>query len=201
GVAPQGTGYEMDDMHSMYSSVKPASTILTQMGGMGGMYRPPPSPNPYQTLNRASTYSRYTDNPQHAAQLDQQRLMSMGGLSDHYAQQQQQQQLRGYSQTDLLAAQRSPPMYQPRAPSPLPYGQSRPASTHNLTTTLPGFQTQGVSNEVIGQAIRECLQEVDMDAVTKKQVKALVEQRLQCQLVGEKRAYLDAQIDVELANM
>ncbi|KAK1053694.1 hypothetical protein LTR33_014328 [Friedmanniomyces endolithicus] len=142
-------------------------------------------------------------------QMEQARMMSMGGMSD---QQQYAQQMR------------SPPMYQQQAPgtaSPqliggptYPYAttagaggtggaggwQSRPASTNNLTT-LAGFQTQGPSNEAIGSAIRECLLEVDMDSVTKKQVKALVEQKMQCQLVGEKRAYLDAQIDVELANM
>ncbi|KAK5709628.1 hypothetical protein LTR17_019613 [Elasticomyces elasticus] len=191
----QGTGYEMDDMHSMYSTVKPASTILTGFPQAQQQYRPPGSPSPYDMLNRASTYSRYTDNPQ-AHQMEQARLMSMGGMSDQYG-----QQTRQNSQIDLLGAQRSPPMYQARASSPLQYAaggyQSRPASTNNLT----GFQTQGPTNDAIIQAIRECLQEVDMDSVTKKQVKALVEQRLQCQLVGDKRAYLDAQIDVELANM
>ncbi|KAK0270025.1 hypothetical protein LTS00_017087, partial [Friedmanniomyces endolithicus] len=136
-------------------------------------------------------------------QMEQARMMSMGGMSDQQ-----------------YAQMRSPPMYQQQAPgtaSPqliggptYPYAtagagapggwQSRPASTNNLAT-LAGFQTQGPTNEAIGSAIRECLLEVDMDSVTKKQVKALVEQRLQCQLVGEKRGYLDAQIDVELANM
>jgi chitin synthase len=32
-------------------------------------------------------------------------------------------------------------------------------------------------------------------------VRALVEQRLQTELVGEKRGFLDRQIDTELANM
>ena len=32
-------------------------------------------------------------------------------------------------------------------------------------------------------------------------VRALVEQRLQTELVGEKKAFLDRQIDVELENM
>ncbi|EMC96857.1 glycosyltransferase family 2 protein [Baudoinia panamericana UAMH 10762] len=187
-----GAGYEMDDMHSVYSSVKPASTILTGFPGMGGqqhpqsqsqmgMYRPPPQ-------HRQSTYShlsRYTDHPQQPQQMmdlqqqQQQHLMSMGGYQ-------------------------SPPPQQ-YAPSGMrsPYGmgaQSRPVSTANLTT-LSGFQTQGPTNEAIIQAIRECLAEVDMDSVTKKQVKVLVEQKLQCQLVGEKRAFLDERIDVELANM
>ncbi|TKA83949.1 hypothetical protein B0A55_00186 [Friedmanniomyces simplex] len=205
GMLPQGTGYEMDDMHSMYSSVKPASTILTGFPQTQQQYRPPGmgSPSPYAAMNpRASTYShvsgRYTDfPPQQQQQMEQARMMSMGGLSEQQ-----------YGQ------QRSPPLYQQqgfggglpplRTASPGVGGgwpQSRPGSTNNLATPLSGFQTQGPTNEVIGAAIRECLLEVDMDSVTKKQVKALVEQRLQCQLGGEKRGFLDAQIDVELANM
>ena len=43
--------------------------------------------------------------------------------------------------------------------------------------------------------------EVDLDTVTKKQVRALVEQRLQVEITGEKRTFLDRQIDAELANM
>jgi chitin synthase len=42
---------------------------------------------------------------------------------------------------------------------------------------------------------------VDLDTVTKKQLKALAEQKLQCQLVGDRRTFLDSQIDFELANM
>ena len=35
----------------------------------------------------------------------------------------------------------------------------------------------------------------------KKQVRALVEQRLQTELVGERRTFMDRQIDTELSNM
>ena len=42
---------------------------------------------------------------------------------------------------------------------------------------------------------------VDLDTVTKKQLKALAEQKLQCQLTGDRRTFLDSQIDFELANM
>jgi chitin synthase len=51
------------------------------------------------------------------------------------------------------------------------------------------------------EAIQACLAEVDLDSVTKKQVRALVEQRLQTELVGEKKVFLDRAIDNELANM
>jgi chitin synthase len=40
-----------------------------------------------------------------------------------------------------------------------------------------------------------------LDTVTKKQLKALAEQKLQCQLVGDRRVFLDSQIDAELASM
>jgi chitin synthase len=60
---------------------------------------------------------------------------------------------------------------------------------------------QGPSDQDIVMAVRECLKEVDLDNVTKKQLKALTERRLQTQLQGEKKAFLDQTIDVELANM
>ena len=196
--------YEMDDIHSVYSSVKPASTILTGFP-QSQMYRPPQSPSPYDTLNRQTTqtgYSmsqRYTDTPN---PMEQSRLMSMGGMSEQY---QYQNNSRHQSRDNLLSMQ-SPPLRQEGAQTPLGFGGhawSRPGSTNQLThmSNMSGFQTQGPSNETITQAIRECLHEVDLDNVTKKQLKALAEQKLQCQLVGEKRAYLDSQIDFELANM
>ncbi|KAI7653473.1 hypothetical protein KC318_g14223, partial [Hortaea werneckii] len=116
--------------------------------------------------------------------MEHNHLMSMGGMSEQFG------------------GLRSPPLYQEGLGRTSPQMQqgayhSRPASTNNLA----GFQTQGPSNDLITQAIRECLGEVDMDSVTKKQVKALVEQKLQCQLQGDRRAFLDSQIDVELSNM
>ena len=195
-------GYEMDDMHSVYSSVKPASTILTGMP-QSQMYRPPMSPSPFNALNRQTGQTgltgytnmtgRYTDTPN---PMDQQsRLMSMGGMSDQY-----QNSSRHQSRDNLLSMQ-SPPLDRSRSP----YASqgafpSRPGSTNQLNH-LSGFQTQGPTNEAITLAIRECLGEVDLDNVTKKQLKALAEQKLQCQLPPEKRAFLDSQIDFELANM
>ncbi|GAB7357712.1 hypothetical protein MBLNU459_g0376t1 [Dothideomycetes sp. NU459] len=209
----QDNAYEMDDMHSMYSSVKPASTILTGFPMNQNMpYRPPTqSPGPYAALNRQSVYSqtmsRYGDNPAAVAGAEQARLMSMGGMSDHYntsPYNYSRQNSQGFpSQTDLLNPQLSPPIQgQPRARSPLSHGNvnmSRPASTANLG--LQGYQTTGPSESMISEAVRECLREVDLDNVTKKQLKALTEQRLQCQLDPAKRTFLDQQIDFELANM
>ena len=215
-----GGGYEMDDMHSVYSSAKPASTILTGFPQHNsGMYYPPQSPGP-GVMQRQSTWShmsgRYTDNP-NMAMAEQQRLMSMGGMSDRYASGARTPGL-GQSRDNLLstgagagagAGMQSPPLYTDRARSPLGGSQmySRPGSTNALSSAhmssnnLAGFQQQGPPNEAITQAIRECLGEVDLDNVTKKQLKALAEQKLQCQLVGERRQFLDGQIDFELASM
>lgn len=61
--------------------------------------------------------------------------------------------------------------------------------------------TAGPDDQAIVEAIQACLGEVDLDSVTKKQVRALVEQRLQTELVGERKTFLDRAIDNELANM
>ncbi|EME86663.1 glycosyltransferase family 2 protein [Pseudocercospora fijiensis CIRAD86] len=201
----QDGGYEMDDMHSVYSSAKPASTILTGFP-QHQSFRPPQSPGPFNALGRQSTFTqmtRYNENP---AGQDSQRLMSMGGMSDHHnSGSRSPYSPRHQSQENLMGGMQSPPLYQgPRARSPLGGPQfSRPGSTNpsQHLSSLSAFQTQGPTNEAITMAIRECLGEVDMDSVTKKQLKALAEQKLQCQLIGEKRAFLDHQIDHELANM
>ncbi|KAI4120357.1 MAG: hypothetical protein LQ347_007108 [Umbilicaria vellea] len=91
----------------------------------------------------------------------------------------------------------SPPLgRQSRSPQAWVMG-SRPVST------VVDFQNAatGPDDYAVAEAIRACLAEVDLDTVTKKQVRALVEQRLQTELVGERRAFLDRQIDTELANM
>jgi len=204
---PNQPGYEMDDMHSMYSSVKPASTVLTGFHPQMQQtmpYRPPtqsPGPNPFSNMNRMSSYSRYTDHP------EQGRLMSMNGQSEHggyspqYSRQNSQFLPHGYSQTDLLSPQLSPPIVGaqgiPRQRSPL--GASRPQSTVGLGPN--GFQTAGVSEREISDAVRECLREVDLDTVTKKQLKALAEQKLQRQLSGDKDKWLGEEIDRQLADM
>ena len=64
-----------------------------------------------------------------------------------------------------------------------------------------GGQMAGPTDAMITEAVRECLKEADLDRVTKKQLRALAEQRLQVQVVGERRAVLDQVIDLELANM
>lgn len=76
---------------------------------------------------------------------------------------------------------------------------SRPSSTMMDFRTVP---SAGPSDQDMIDAIRSVLAEVDLDKVTKKQVRALVEQRLQCEVpAGERRTFLDRAIDGELANM
>lgn len=203
-------GYEMNDMQSVYSSVKPASTILTGFP-QHGAHMPPQSPGPYGALHQRQSqysvgnFSRYTDHPQDG------RLMSMGNMSnvDMYGNPQhspyghQRPSMGGLQSSDNLMASGSPvggnPSYQniPRGRSPLGHHQnSRPHSTVNFQNSA-----SGPNDEQIVQAIRDCLRDVDMDTVTKKQLKALTEQRLQTSLSGERKLFLDQMIDHELASM
>lgn len=187
GFAPysDNPAYEMDDMQSTYSSVKPHSTILNNFGQQHGTpyMVPPQSPMAFNRGSNMSGLNQYKDQP-----------MSMHG--------------RRNSLLSVNSAQRM------KSPSPGPYNQSfaasrpsllgmntsqsRPGSTFDFRTAHPA----GPSNEAIVTSIRDVLSEVDLDSVTKKQVRALVEQRLQAEVpVGDRRAFLDRAIDEQLANM
>lgn len=185
-------GYEMDDIHSVYSSAKPASTILTGFHGGPPAYMPPQSPAAFGHPARQSTttFAPYKDQPQYSRPHS--RLQSVAGMSEHYVDH-PYQRMSNMPSTDNLIAMQSPPLRQSR--SPLGYA-SRPVSTVDFRTPY-----NGPDDNAIIEAIRSCLVEVDLDNVTKKQVRALVEQRLQTELTGEKKTFLDQQIDAELANM
>ncbi|MCJ1282234.1 hypothetical protein MMC26_001557 [Xylographa opegraphella] len=188
--------YEMDDIHSTYSSVKPASTILTGFPNQAPAYMPPMSPAPFGNLNRYSTLSnltRYKDQPIY----QQPRLQSMGGFTEPYRDNVYGPRVTmpAMQSNDNLIAMQSPPMRQNRSPLG-GYSASRPMSTVDFRGL-----SSGPDDIAITEAIRSCLAEVDLDSVTKKQVRALVEQRLQTELNGERRTFLDQQIDTELANM
>ena len=155
--------YEMDDIHSTYSSVKPASTILTGFPGHRGPYmQPPQSPfpqSPFTPRTRQSIFSnppRYTDQPQYQAP----RAQSVAGMSDHY--QDSPYNRAGIPSTDNLIAMQSSPI---QSRSPLgPHAGSRPASTIDFSR-----MAGGPDDGVIIDAIRSCLVDVDMDTITKKQ--------------------------------
>lgn len=187
---------ELDDMHSTYSSVKPANTVLH--GFQNNPYMTPQSPAPYgMAQNRMSTMTgltQYKDQPQslHGRQMSMMSLGSHGMLKSP-----------------------SPLPFDGQGNSPyqnMPYSSSRPSL---LGLASPGIATRqsstmdfrtvgaaGPSDHAITEAIRAVLTEVDLDSVTKKQVRALVEQRLQSEVpAGDRRAFLDRAIDEELANM
>jgi chitin synthase len=85
-----------------------------------------------------------------------------------------------------------------------PYRNSIAMSGGRPVSSMIDFRTPataGPDDAAIVEAVRACLAEVDLDSVTKKQVRALVEQRLQTELAGDRKAFLDRSIDNELANM
>jgi chitin synthase len=189
---------EMDDMRSTYSSVKPASTILTgfpmrQQGYQSGPYMAPPmSPAPHQFMQqqRASTMTglnQYRDQPT-SMHGRQQSMHSLGRVGSP-------------APSPYLEASRSP--YQSGLPNT--FSASRPSLLQRESQAqVMDFRTplqQGPSEESIIECIRLVLAEVDLDSVTKKQVRALVEQRLQSEITGDKRVWMDKAIDGELANM
>lgn len=156
--------YEMDDMHSVYSSVKPASTILTGFPAQGGPYLPPQSSASFLGDKRQSTYSqltRYADQP-----MTQPRLSSMGGLSEHHQGgiQAARPSTVGMPSTDDLLGVQRPPLWANRTSTSFAY--SRPTSTVDFQR-----MGQGPDDAVIAEAVRACLREVDLDTVTKKQGK------------------------------
>lgn len=192
---------EMDDMHSVYSSVKPASTILAGFQHQQGQpfMAPPQSPAPFGGIpaNRMSTMTGLTQFQDQPNSLHG-RHMSMMSLGSH-----------------LQMKSPSPGPYQDNPRSPymsgmgLPNSVSRPSllnmNSNNRLSSVMDFrnlQPSGPTDQDIVDTIRLVLAEVDLDSVTKKQVRALVEQRLQCEIpAGDRRNFLDRAIDNELANM
>lgn len=108
--------------------------------------------------------------------------------------------------------------------SPAPFGAQHQQRRMSSNIDFRSAVGAGPDDGAIVETIQNCLREVDLDHVTKKQglslpfspplgfekggsadqtllVRALVEQRLQTELTGEKRVFLDRQIDNELANM
>jgi chitin synthase len=198
--------YELDDIKSMYSSVKPASTILTGFPARG-TYMAPQSPGlPQASPYATSPYATYEQSP-----LNRQSTMSIGAPREANA-----SPYQDYPQSHRASMPIAPSAENllGRA-SPHPRAQSQMGFTSGSRTPAPfesasrpmsqvDFRRAGGSgpdDTMIVEAIQGCLREVDLDTVTKKQVRALVEQRLQTELVGERRTFLDRTIDQELANM
>ncbi|KAK4226370.1 family 2 putative glycosyltransferase [Podospora fimiseda] len=221
--------YEMDDMKSVYSSVRQPS-VLTGLPARGaGAYMPPTPGTPYAPgmMTRNSTYAGatpYSDNPL----AHRQSMMSMGTMADM-----QRGQLNRSPYQDLAASRQSvaglrgmtgtPPIAGGGLAIPGGVSSNRLSTGTALTgfgnspsrlgmhselghSSTPSFDFQrgmaaGPDDAAIIECIQSVLREVDLDNVTKKQVRALVEQRLQTELMGERRTFMDKQIDNELANM
>ena len=160
---------EMDDMHSVYSSVKAASTILTGFPGQGrsaGPYVTPHSPAPFggnipgNRNSHFSSFTRYTDAPQLGGHA--QPHMSMGNLS-HY---QDNNNLGNGSRLSMPMMTSSENLLGTRRQS------SRSPLAAGISPSPPiDFRNDrnGPDDFAITDAIRSCLAEVDLDTVTKKQ--------------------------------
>ena len=203
-----GDQYEMDEMKSVYSAA-PQGSVLAGMGGRN-TFMPPQSPAFGQPMNRASTMQGpYQDA---AMSIRRQSMMSMGtAIHDVHRSQSPYQDVPANRHSMLNMPSQSnlsPAMGLPanRSASALGFagGQRSPLSHDPMqSTTSFDFQRGHLpaDDTAIVEAIQSVLREVDLDTVTKKQVRALVEQRLQSELVGERRTFMDRQIDRELENM
>ena len=204
-------GYEMDDMKSVYSSIRQPS-VLTGLPNRNTAFIPPmptqsPGPMLGGGLSRNSTMANLTPYSDNVSPMHRQSMVSMGGglgaspYQDHSSHGRTMSNLRTMSNTSPALGGN------PRASTAgLGYaGGARTPLGHSDSHGSLAFDFQrgntGPADGVIVEAIQGVLREVDLDSVTKKQVRALVEQRLQTELVGDRRAFMDRQIDNELANM
>ncbi|KAK6067389.1 Chitin synthase 6 [Seiridium cupressi] len=199
---PFDDSYEMDDMKSVYSSVRQQSVLHGLQGNRAGSTFMPPtsqSPAPYGSMTRNSNYAPYADHPMH-----RQSTASFGDvqrMQTPYQDRPSMSNLRSVANIspsrDMHRQSQATLGYSGGARAPLGHGVG------NQSTASFDFQrgVMGPDDGMIVEAIQATLREVDLDTVTKKQVRALVEQRLQTELAGERRTFMDRQIDNELANM
>lgn len=205
-----GFGYdepslEMDEIRSVVSSVKQGSVV--NYGG--GLAMP-------QTLGpRASMYSLGGGSFAHGPPMHG-RNPSAGNLSNvgpYNRPMSQAYPVVSNSSDNLMhASQHNLSAMRSRSSlghSAMP-GMSRPASSVNLLGGMDPRASQvnfmdgpknGPSDQDIVMAVRECLQEVDLERVTKKHVVALAELKLQGQLAADRKQFLNQAIDAELERM
>lgn len=223
--------YEMDDMKSVYSSVRQPSVAGGFNNRSVGTHMPPTPGTPFSpgAMTRTSTFAGTTPFADGAIAAQRQSMMSMGTFADMQQQRSHTPfqdvpggaQQRPVSLANLRGMAGTPPIHhQPSAsisrlsmPSPGLMGSPGPGPSRLGMHSEMGHASTGSfsfggmgggappDDAAITEAIQSVLREVDLDTVTKKQVRALVEQRLQTELVGERRTFMDRQIDNELANM
>ncbi|CAN8102158.1 unnamed protein product [Discula destructiva] len=183
GAGHAGTSYELDDMKSVYSSVRQPS-ILTGVPSRGVYNVPPPqSPAPFLSRNSTFTPTPYSDHPGGNAHARNQSMYSVHAgsalLGDHN--------------------HGSAPISRAGTAMSGAFGAGGGGGSVVDFTRGPDYGRP--DDQSISECIQKVLTEVDLDTITKKQVRALVEQRLQTELIGERRTFMDRQIDLELANM
>ncbi|GJC96973.1 chitin synthase [Colletotrichum higginsianum] len=193
--------YEMDEIRSVYSSVRQGSVLTGMNRNNNNAYMPPQSPAPFGNMARASGATSPYHHDQ--AMANRQSMASLGTHDINRGQTPFQDFPSSRPSVTNLRGQAnlSPAFGANRSQSAL--GLNRPHGAAQSTSSFD-FQRgnmQGPDDGMIIEAIQGVLREVDLDTVTKKQVRALVEQRLQTGLVGERRTFMDRQIDNELANM
>jgi len=202
--------YEIDELKSVYSA-GPQGSVLTGMQ-QRNTFMPPQSPAPYGNMNRNSTMTGLNYQEQPLMQR-RQSMLSMGtGVQDIHRTQSPYQDFPSAhpSIANLRGQANTPPsvigMGPSRASTGLGFaGGRRSPFTADAMKSATSFDFQrgnmGPDDAAIVDCIQAVLREVDLDSVTKKQLRALVEQRLQIELVGERRTFLDRQIDRELEKM
>ncbi|UKZ73501.1 hypothetical protein TrVFT333_001148 [Trichoderma virens FT-333] len=189
--------YEMDEMKSVYSA-GPQGSVLTGMHGR----------NPYMPPSPAPFAASHIGDPTYMSQ--RQSMMSMGTA----IQDRSQSPYSDFPQRTSVMHTRGPSNLIPspglspgfngmnRSSSAMSFGRGHEANRSTASFDFMGGPGGiGSSDAAIIEAIQTVLRDVDLDTVTKKQVRALVEQRLQTELVGERRTFVDKQIDRELENM
>ncbi|KAM3452848.1 hypothetical protein MY3296_004264 [Beauveria thailandica] len=194
--SPYMDQYEMDEMKSVYSAA-PQGTVLSGM----------PGNNPYMTPQSPAHFGRSSTmlHQQDPMMMQSGRQSSMADFQDRQSPYQDFPQARP-SMMNTRSQSNLSPYGGNRASSAIGFagGHHAPmASSASLANTNIDFrQNSGATSDgSIIESIQAVLREVDLDTITKKQVRALVEQRLQTELVGERRTFLDRQIDRELENM
>ena len=196
-----GDQYEMDEIKSVYSA-GPQGSVLTGVPGRG-TYMPPQSPAPFG--GRAGTATGQYQDLNH-----RQSMMSMGtGIQDMHRSASPYQDYPG--QRPSMGNLRSQSNLSPgmggasRSGTALGFNGGSRSPMPDAMRSQSSFDFQqghtGPNDMAIVESIQSVLNEVDLDTVTKKQVRALVEQRLQTELVGERRTFMDRQIDRELESM
>ncbi|SPO05886.1 probable chitin synthase [Cephalotrichum gorgonifer] len=187
--------YEMDDIKSVYSSAPQGSFHGGALSGRPSYMPPSPSNSGMGMGMQRQSHLPYVDHRQSMA--------SFGG--DIQRRTSPYQDGRASAAGIRAGSNLSPALGFGGNRTSTALGLRTPMSDNAMrSSTSFDFQNGsggGPDDAVVVDAIQSVLREVDLDTVTKKQVRALVEQRLQTELTGEKRAFMDRQIDHELANM